>query len=180
MNTKCCSICSIEKLLTAFYTRAASKDSRTSQCKSCERVRKLHYYNSNRQEASIRARDYKLNNREHLNEYQKKKIRKDLNYRLSKNLRNRLNQILRKNKTDRVGSAVKDLGCIVSEFKIYIEELFRDGMSWENYGTTWHLDHIIPLCNFDLTNREHFIKACHYTNLQPLWKEDNWSKGGRK
>jgi len=55
---------------------------------------------------------------------------------------------------------------------------FKPGMSWDNYGE-WHIDHIKPLILFDLTKRSQMLKAVHYTNLQPLWANENISKGVR-
>ena len=52
-------------------------------------------------------------------------------------------------------------------------------MTWENHGAVWHIDHIVPCCKFDLTN-EHEQKRCfHYSNLQPLFAQENLSKQGR-
>jgi hypothetical protein len=76
------------------------------------------------------------------------------------------------------GSAVRDLGCTIEEFKFYIQKKFVPDMSWENYGE-WHLDHIKSLAKFDLTKRSQVLKACHYTNYQPLWAIDNLRKGAK-
>ena len=53
-------------------------------------------------------------------------------------------------------------------------------MTWENWTLDgWHIDHIKPLAFFDLTDREQFLKACHYTSLQPLWAEENLKKSSK-
>ena len=57
----------------------------------------------------------------------------------------------------------------------YIESKFKEGMTWENYGT-WHLDHIYPCSKFDLTKEEEQRICFHYSNLQPLWASQNMSK----
>lgn len=55
-------------------------------------------------------------------------------------------------------------------------------MSWDNYGQQvgkWNIDHIIPLSAFNLSDRNQLLKACHYSNLQPLWAVNNYSKGDK-
>jgi hypothetical protein len=91
-----------------------------------------------------------------------------------------LTTAIRRGKGKRAGSAVRDLGCPIAYLKTYLESLFKPGMSWDNYGhKSWHVDHIIPLCSFDLSDPEQLKKACHYTNLQPLWATENISKSGK-
>lgn len=48
-------------------------------------------------------------------------------------------------------------------------------MSWEKMGSEIHIDHIIPF--YAAKSEEELIELAHYTNLQPLWKEDNLKKG---
>jgi len=50
-------------------------------------------------------------------------------------------------------------------------------MTWENHGFDgWHVDHIKPCTSFDLTDLEQQKQCFHYTNLQPLWKKENFEK----
>jgi len=104
-----------------------------------------------------------------------KAYRQTVQGRLRINMRNRINSAIKCNQ--RAGSAVRDLGCTISELKTYLELLFQHGMTWDNWAIDgWHIDHIKPLASFDLTDREQFLQACHYTNLQPLWAENNLRK----
>lgn len=122
---------------------------------------------------------YRLTHKQKINkrmgEYHKNRYAKDLQYRLRVILRSRLNDSLKK-KT-KVGSFVRDLGCTIPELISYLEEKFQNGMAWENHSISgWHIDHKIPLDFYDLTNRQQFLQACHYTNLQPMWAEENIRK----
>jgi len=108
------------------------------------------------------------------NKFSFKKKMSNPEYKIRHNLRSRL----RKSIHGRPGglSPVRHLGCSIEGLKKHLEAQFQEGMSWDNYGE-WHIDHIIPLASFNLINESDFLKACHYTNLQPLWAEDNLSKG---
>ena len=51
-------------------------------------------------------------------------------------------------------------------------------MTFDNHGVYgWHIDHIIPLSTAE--TEEDIIKLCHYTNLQPMWAEENISKSNK-
>jgi hypothetical protein len=60
----------------------------------------------------------------------------------------------------------------------HLEDLFEDGMSWENYGD-WHLEHILPISCFKVKEKgdEEFLKCWSLQNLKPLWSKENLSKG---
>ena len=108
--------------------------------------------------------------------YRKERYASDPIHRLSDILRSRLSSAIRYKRKS--GSSVKDMGCSLEQLLKYLESKFEVGMSWDNWGE-WHIDHIRPLVSFDLEDREQFLQACHYTNLQPLWAKDNMSKGSR-
>ena len=113
--------------------------------------------------------------KKYLREYRVFLYRTNIFYKISSRLRGRLWDALRGRR--KIGSHIEKLGCGIEELKKHLENQFREGMTWENYGHKgWHIDHKIPLSAFDLTNPEQLSKACHYTNLQPLWAKDNLSK----
>lgn len=94
--------------------------------------------------------------------------------RISCTLRSRIRSALKYGES-KCGSTEKLLGVSFGEFKIYIEALFEEGMSWDNYGK-WELDHIVPCAFFDMTKEEHQKICFHYLNIQPMWARENMSK----
>ncbi len=137
-------------------------------------------YPKNRVKRCRQARAWSKANRARINKRRAERLKSDLNYRLSIQLRVRLCVALKIG--SKSGSAVRDLGCTIPEFVTRITSLFKPNMSWANWGRgsgKWHLDHIRPLASYDLTDREQFLEACHYTNLQPLWEHENHSKGAK-
>ena len=72
------------------------------------------------------------------------------------------------------------LGCTRAELVAHIEAQWEPGMGWGTYGFAgWHCDHVCPLASFDLSDEAQLREAFHWTNLQPLWAEENWRKGSR-
>jgi hypothetical protein len=73
---------------------------------------------------------------------------KKIPFRLAARLRSDLHRALER-RTKR-GSFVRDLGCSIEEFRIYLENQFTSKMTWGNWGVIWELDHIQPLASFNL------------------------------
>lgn len=121
-------------------------------------------------------KEYSAKNRERLNKNKNERYKNDIEFRIKETLRTRLSKALVRN--TKTGSAVKDLGCSIKDLKTHLESKFTEGMSWDNYGE-WHIDHVKPLANFNLTSELDIKEVCHYTNLQPLWAKDNISKGAK-
>jgi hypothetical protein len=65
------------------------------------------------------------------------------------------------------------------EFKDYLTSKFSKGMSFKNYGKlngNWSIDHIKPCASFDLRDIRQQKECFYYTNLQPLWNEEQFHK----
>ncbi len=147
---------------------------RLSHLEFCREVVRTWRRNNPEKSRAI-SRNWQQNNPEKRREAQRKRP-KTLNELLARRLRGRLSEAIKTNAKS--GSAVRDLGCSIEYLKNWLEAKFKPGMTWENWGE-WHIDHIVPLASFDLTDRVQLLKAVHYTNLQPLWGLENLKKGDR-
>ena len=147
------------------------------------RARRKMQYQKNPEAEIQRATEYRAANllkvNARLRRWAKKKRETDPVYRLKLNLRTRLSKAIRRQGTSgRGASSIRGLGCSREQLVQHIQCQFVDGMGWENYGVVWHIDHIVPLSAFDLSDPSQCGAACHYTNLQPLFAAENIRKGG--
>ena len=101
----------------------------------------------------------------------------NLDYRIKGKLRNHINRMIRMAKQKKIGRrTTMFLGVPMAIAKQKIESCFRDGMTWENHGELWEIDHIVPLSHFDFANEYQLLMANHISNLQPLLKKENREK----
>ena len=95
-------------------------------------------------------------------------------------LRARMYQALLRAGTNKKASTAMLIGCTPQELRDYLELQFLPGMTWDNWTTDgWHVDHIRPCASFDLTDPEQQRECFHFSNLQPLWAEDNFRKSDK-
>lgn len=115
-------------------------------------------------------------NKQRKNEQARNRRRTDVIFRLADNCRKRVSTYVTRNSREQ--SSLELLGCTVSALKAHLEAQFTKDMSWDTYGRHgWHIDHIKPIASFDLSIPEQVQECFHYTNLQPLWAEENLRKG---
>lgn len=127
-----------------------------------------------------RDREWRVKNKDRLKKYTKSyesnRRSKDPMFRLIKGIRSRICGILAGNKD---AGALDLIGCSPEQLKAHLQDQFSKGMSWNNYGTYWHADHIIPIAWFDLSDPNQQRWAFHYSNMQPLTKSENLRKSDR-
>lgn len=200
---KVCTKCKIEKLLSEFFKCKNTNDGLNSWCKSCfkeyqkkyfkankeakkeyqkkyyieNKERKKQYQKANKERKKEYDKKYYKVNKEHKKEYQKeyqKERRKtDLLFKLRGNLRKRTWEAFKNKGYSKNTKTQEMLGVDWQVAKNHIERQFTKGMNWNNYGD-WHIDHIIPLSSAKTPQR--LKELCHYTNIQPMWAEENLSK----
>ena len=203
---KKCGKCNIEQDICFFGKDSKRKDGLRLHCNNCRKEEGLYYRTNNKQKRQETQRKYNLLNPEYYSKYyitHKEKIKEynksyyeinkeilinkmlhytnnrkktDILFKLSHVVRSRVYKIIKNKNINKKNKIFDIVGCSQNQLKEHLEKQFNDDMSWGNYGK-WHIDHIIPLSSAN--NEYEVYKLCHYTNLQPLWAEDNLKKSNK-
>jgi hypothetical protein len=160
-----------------------------SICRDCERASALEYAKNHREERKQYQREYtaanpeygknwKIENRDEINRQERNRHATDINFRLKKNVSRSINRMIRKNGD----STFNNLPYTAQELREHLEKQFDDKMTWDNYGSYWHIDHIIPHSIFRYTSMKDpaFMECWSLKNLRPLEARQNRSDGATK
>ena len=187
---KCCS-CKELKSFVNFSKDKRAKDKLQSYCNLCRKVyaennkeiiqqKRKVYYQKNKELIIKGVQVWQENNKDYYLQQQKtyikKRLKSDPLFRLIQNLRARNRQFCKSVELQKNWRTIDAMGCTREEFIAYFQTLFTEGMTWQNYGA-WHVDHIKPISL--ATTEQEAIELSHYTNLQPLWAEDNIRKSNK-
>lgn len=173
-----------------------SKKYRTENLEECRKREKEYARNNRDAKNEAVRRFYKINpdkskeynarymakpeakekQRERARIYMKKKRESCHLQRLRLVCRSRIHIALSRKGLKKTSKTFDTIGCSPEFLASHLENQFKEGMSWDNYGE-WHIDHIVPISKG--VTKEEILSLSHYTNLQPLWAEENWSKGCR-
>lgn len=198
---KTCSRCKLDKELTNFAINKNKKCGLQSYCKLCQkeiRENKIYetnnsdyhkkYYTANKDVLLEKQKEYKGKNidayREYQKEYRSDRRKYDINFKLNGLIRYNVKRIYNLMNTAKDEKTYSIVDYTPKELKHHIESLFTEGMSWENYGVVWEIDHKKPIKwftdnkNLFNTAKELCIEANKLDNLQPLFKSINRQKGG--
>lgn len=181
-QVKACSICKQEKPIIMFGKSTRIKDGYRGQCKECRSKTeksasseyKHNWYLNHKDECTKRNSEWIKNNPERSKEIKSKwskananklyHIRKfDIDYKIKLTWRN----LLRRTMTNKTDSTLNLLGYTSEQLRKHIENQFLTGMTWDNYGSEWAIDHIIPVSYYDTTTPASVVNALK--NLRPLW-----------
>jgi hypothetical protein len=200
-----CSRCREIKLISAanFHRNARKTDGFSATCRECfkaiDRKRnqqrkvkrsaqsKAHYEKTRERKLALSAA-WKAANRRRSYALDARSLRKRLardpvfkfSRQISKSIRRTMNGLKRGKRWEII------VGYIVHELRQHLEAQFEDWMTWDNYGTWWHIDHRRPIAAFGLpsmASKDEIVaraKECWaLSNLRPLEAKANMRKGAR-
>ena len=189
---KQCNVCNIVKPLSEFYLRKTCLDGYSGQCKQCELLKQKQYKENltveQKEKHKLYIKNYTIENKEKIINYQRnykllnsEKIKQADRQRheqnkLSRNFSTAIYNALKDNKANRHWEDLVPYN--LQQLKEHLESQFTPEMNWDNYGSYWEIDHIIPqnLFKFETENDIDFKLCWSLMNLRPLDKITNRSR----
>ena len=144
--------------------------------------RSKQWYRENKERAKELQKRWHERNPGRANELGKAYIRRryseDPSFAIACRVRARVYEAIKNRGASKTGSTEELVGCSFDYLRQHIERQFKGSMSWDN-PSSFHIDHIVPLASFDLTDPAQLKVACNWQNLRPIPPKKNMSKGAK-
>ena len=189
MTDKICNTCNKNKKISEFNIRSSIKNTYQNRCKDCTNNYAKEYRNENhniikeKQDQWYKTtgknwkKEYDETHKEYTNTRNRERYKNDQQYRIKKILRTRFNKTVTGKKT--YNSIINYLGIDLDYFLKWIEYQFDPNMNWDNQGTYWDIDHVIPCSSFNLENDDDIKKCFNWKNIRPCEKIENYKKNNK-
>lgn len=154
-----------------------------------EKIKKRdkEYREKHKEKIKKRKKEWYRDNKEKRKKYDNERYNNDPIYRLIHSTRSRVRLALKSQNTSKNQQTLEYVNCSGAHLYYHIEQQFKDsGMNWDNsgknyygnwyYGRGWEIDHRRPCDSFDLNDEEQKYMCFHWTNLQPMWGQENNEK----
>lgn len=99
--------------------------------------------------------------------------------RIGRSMRHRFKEIMESARVGGTDGMWALIGCSSAQLASHLQSKFKRGMTWANYGTHWHVDHVLPCASFDQQDPKQRAQCWHWTNLEPLEAKKNLEKSAR-
>ena len=186
---KACRSCSEIKNLSNFNRDKKTPDGYDYQCKDCRKAQKKEWRKKNSEHVSNYDKQYYLENKDAKRksnlEARKRRRKNNPLLKIKEAYSSSLRRAFQSIKIQKNTKSSDVIGCTNKEFRDHLASQFYnhpqtgEPMTFENYGLYgWHLDHIIPISS--AKSEADIRKLSHYSNIQPLWAEDNLKKSSRQ
>jgi len=140
------------------------------------RERRRRYRSQNAAKIKASKQTYAANNREKISKALAERRANNPIARMANSMRRSIRRYLDAGQKGEM-SSFEIIGCSKDHLREYLQSKFAEGMTWDNYGKHWHIDHIVPLASARTV--EDVKRLCRWTNLQPLTAFENISKGSK-
>jgi len=182
-DNKICSYCHVEQPKCNFREKRL-------KCLNCERKDGREYRQSDY--GKLKSETWVIENKERMQELQanwfqenkskiytkrSERMKTDEKFRFIANYRKKTRVAL---KQAMIGQNPKKfidcLGCDLEHLQNWFSLCFKSDMTFENYGTLWEIDHVIPINKFEFEDSTDIELCFSWFNVMPLYKTENMNK----
>ena len=196
VEMRTCTKCAIVKPISEFYLNCYG---RNGPCNACVKEKNRLYYERKKADIAVKHAEHRVaraagaemidagaverrratafedryaGRRENVNVNKRERHANDAQFRAIELHSNRLQRAF----THMGGDMRPIVGCSKAWFRKWIEHQWQLGMTWENYGTYWCLDHVVPKDAFDFLDDAQVATCNDWRNFQPLTRAENSHK----